>query len=221
MYYLDLNAVSPRSAREIAGLFESSQIRVIDGGIIGAAPKAPVNNDAQWTKPSLPVSGPHKLEEAPVAGRLLVEILNVKHVGSSIGSASGLKMCFASTTKGLTAIAIQSFTTAHRLGVLSELQEHLKQHSPKTGDLAMKGLVSMPPKAYRWVREMQEIADTFNEEGGFERDMFSGASEVYRTVSEDTDLGSEKTDTRIRGKDTEDVAKLIGIGIERRKQKFD
>ena len=50
-------------------------------------------------------------------------------------------MCFASTTKGLTAIAIQSFTTAHRLGVLDELQQHLKEYSPKTGELAAKGLI--------------------------------------------------------------------------------
>lgn len=141
----------------------------------------------------------------------------MKHVDSNIGQASGLKMCFASTTKGFTAIAIQSFTTAQQLGVLSELQGHLKEYSPKTGDLAMKGLVGMPPKAYRWVREMQEIADTFNEEGGFDKDMLSGASEVYRIVSEDTDLGAEKTEARDRGRDPEDVAKLVASGIERKK----
>lgn len=76
-------------------------------------------------------------------------------------------MCFASTTKGLTAIAIQSFTTANKLGVLDDLQTHLKDYSPKTGDLAAKGLVNMPPKAYRWVDEMKEIAETFHTEGGF------------------------------------------------------
>ena len=60
-------------------------------------------------------------------------------------------MCFASTTKGLTAIAIQSFTTANTLGVLDQLQLHLKEYSPKTGELAAKGLMGMPPKAYRYV----------------------------------------------------------------------
>jgi len=74
-------------------------------------------------------------------------------------------MCFAATGKGLVAIAIQSFATAHRLGILSELQEHLRDYFPNTADLAAKGLVSMPPKTYRWIREMQEIADTLNEEG--------------------------------------------------------
>ena len=77
----------------------------------------------------------------------------------------------------------------------------------------------MPPKAYRWVREMEEIADTFHEEGGFERDLFQGASEVYRFIAEDTDLGTEKTEARRRGKDAEDVAALIGEGMERKKLK--
>lgn len=81
-------------------------------------------------------------------------------------------MCFASTTKGLTAIAIQSFTTAHALGVLDDLQAHLKDYSPKTGELAAKGLVGMPPKAYRWVDEMKEIAETFHTEGGFDVSTF-------------------------------------------------
>ena len=102
--------------------------------IIGAAPK--LQADGSWTKPSLVVSGPHKLDSQ------LAETLNVTHVADTIGPASGLKICFASTTKGLTAIAIQSFTTAHRLGVLDHLQDHLKECSPKTGELAAKGPVA-------------------------------------------------------------------------------
>ena len=128
-------------------------------------------------------------------------------------------MCFASTTKGFTAIAIQSFTTAYRLGVLPELQAHLAAYSPKTGELAAKGLVGMPPKAYRWVREMEEIADTMAEEGGFERDMFAGVSEVYRVVAEETELGGEKTESRKKGTTPEDVARLVGEGLERKKVK--
>ena len=101
--------------------------------IIGAAPK--LQADGSWTKPSLVVSGPHKLNSQ------VAETLNVKHVADTIGPASSVKICFASTTKGLTAIAIKSFTTAHRLGVLDHLQDHLEECSPKTGELAAKGLV--------------------------------------------------------------------------------
>lgn len=130
-------------------------------------------------------------------------------------------MCFASTTKGLTAIAIQSFTTAHTLGVLDQLQAHLKDYSPKTGELVAKGLVGMPPKVYRWVEEMKEIAETFNIEGGFERAMFDGVSEVYRFVAHETDLGNEKTEHRMLGKTAEDVTKLMRQALERKKEKVE
>lgn len=181
--------------------------------IIGGAPK--LKPDGGWTKPSIVVSGPHSLDDG------LAKVLNVKHIASTIGPASGLKMCFASTTKGLTAIAIQSFTTAHTLGVLDDLRAHLKDYSPNTGELAAKGLVGMPPKAYRWVDEMKEIAETFHTEGGFERSMFDGVSEVYRFVADETDLGKEKTEDRRVGKTPEDVARLMGQGLERTKEKVE
>lgn len=156
LYFLDLNAVSPRSAREIAELFRpaADRIRFIDGGIIGGPPKpkdenAPLNRPDAWSRPSIPASGPHALADAEPNGAHLADLLNMKHISKEIGPASGLKMSFASLTKGMTALAIQSFTTAQRLGVLPELQEYLQLHSPKTLELAQKGVVGMPPKAYR------------------------------------------------------------------------
>lgn len=80
-------------------------------------------------------------------------------------------MCFGINTKGFTALAIQSFTTAHRLGVLPELRSYLGKYSPTTLQLAEKGLVTMPPKAYRWVHEMLEMAGTVSDDGGFERNL--------------------------------------------------
>ncbi|KAI9849667.1 MAG: hypothetical protein M1837_002792 [Sclerophora amabilis] len=209
LFYIDLNAISPRSAREMAALFPSD-VRFLDGGIIGPAPRPPKSNDATtggWTCPSLVVSGSHKLEDAP-GGQHLAETLNVKHIAPTVSTASALKMCFASMTKGFLGIATQSFTTAHRLGVLVELREHLAEYSPKTGELAESGLVSMPPKAYRWVREMREIGETFKDDGGWgeKNRLFEGVEDVYRTVADETVLGSEKTGERIRGKDVGDVA---------------
>ena len=222
LYYLDLNAISPRSAKSIAALFESSPIRFIDGGIIGGAPTQadPSDQASAWSyRPSIPASGPHALQDAPVSGNNLATKLNMKHIAPTIGSASGLKMCFASMNKGFCAIAIQAFTTANTLGVLPELQSHLKEYSPKTGEQANRGLVGMPPKAYRWVHEMVEIADTFSEEGGFDKNMFIGASSVYKAVAEDTLLGEEKTSSRKRGRTVEDVANLMVEGITKKKKK--
>lgn len=226
LYYLDLNAVSPRSAREIEALFSqvSGQVRLIDGAIIGGPPrpKDDSKSGGEWYRPSVPLSGPHKLSDVTAAGAQLAELLNTKHISADIGGASGLKMCFASLTKGFTALAIQSFTTAHRLGVTTELQEHLSNYSPKTLELT-KGITTMPPKAYRWVREMQEISATFHEDGGFDEDedIFGGIAGVYDLVANGTDLGLEKTEDRKRGMDREDVAKLMSEGIEKRKMKTD
>jgi hypothetical protein len=39
----------------------------------------------------------------------------------------------------------------------------------------------MPPKAYRWVGEMGEIADTYRADGQFsDPSLFEGVKEVYR-----------------------------------------
>lgn len=230
LYYLDLNAKSPQLARDTADLFKEAEdsIRFLDGGIIGAPPAPKKGHEklddvSAWQRPSIPLSGPHPLHSATPNGNHIATVLNTKHISPSIGAASGLKMCFGSLTKGLTALAIQSFTTAHRLDVLPELQEHLKEYSPKTWDLASKSLTVMPPKAYRWVREMEEIAATFEVDGGFteEESVFGGVARTYGLVADGTELGKEKTGERKRGKTAEDVALLMSEGIERRKVKTD
>ncbi|KAK5109084.1 hypothetical protein LTR62_007540 [Meristemomyces frigidus] len=219
--FIDLNAVSPRTARDIAALFQNSapDIRLIDGGIIGAPPK--LKDDGSWFRPSIPVSGPYRLNLAQPSGAHLAETLNMKHINNKIGSATGLKMCFAALSKGFTALAIESFTTAHALGVTAELQSHLEEFNPMAAHSAARGLTAMPPKAYRWVREMEEIAATFESEGGFEarESIFRPVARVYELVADGTELGKEVTEERKRGKTVEDVAALMGQGIRRRKEK--
>ncbi|KAI1108873.1 6-phosphogluconate dehydrogenase [Nemania sp. NC0429] len=225
LYYADLNAVAPSTTKSIAALFEQTrgQVRFIDGAIIGGppAPPKPDASPARWSVPSIPVSGPYKIAEIPGYGAALAATLNARHVSDEVGVASGLKMCFASLTKGFTALAIQSFTTAQRLGVLDELRGELRGLVPAHGAAAERGLVGMPPKAYRWVREMEEIALTFDEEGGFPPGLFQGVADVYRAVAEDTVLGQEKVGKRNRGTDVHDVAAAMAEGLENKKKKND
>ena len=144
------------------------------------------------------MSGPKRIKDSLKDGAQIETILNIKHMSPSIGSASGLKMCFASLTKGLTALALQSFTTAHSLGVLPDLQSHLESYSPKTGEMTAKGILGMQGKAYRWVDERKEIADTFDQNGGFggysHHRIFEGVSDVYRLVDQETKLGDKPAD---------------------------
>ena len=223
--FIDLNAISPARAREIESLFSSmnaqdTKVRVIDGGIIGGPPKLK-DDGTGWTTPSIPLSGLHKLADIHPSGDHLETVLNSKHIDPNVGAASGLKMCFASLSKGFTALAIGSYTTAKSLGVLEELKVELDAHSPGVRTRAEKGLVSMPPKAYRWVDEMREIAATFEVDGGFEsaESPFRAIAEIYELVANGTELGKEVTGSRQRGKDAEDVAHLMVEGVQRRKEK--
>lgn len=196
--FIDLNAISPRTSKSIGAIFNTPMsassprklslsrtfsfgfrkdsdpeldpipIDFLDGGIIGGPPS--LRSDKTWKRPSLVVSGP---KHSDLLQPELIELLNMKILGPKIGQASALKSCFASLTKGMTALSILSFTTAHTCGVLKELQEHLEEFSPKTLELARGGLVTMAPKAYRWVDEMRQINETFVDEGGFDASILS------------------------------------------------
>lgn len=82
--------------------------------------------------------------------------------------------------------------------------------------VAKKSVPSMCPKAYRWVREMEEIGETHEKDGGFEKGLFEGVADVYRDV-ESSSLGEEKTERRKRGRDIEDVAGVLGESLKKRK----
>lgn len=48
---------------------------------------------------------------------------------------------------------------------------------------------------------------------------FQGVAEVYRTVAEDSELGKEVPDKRVRGKTVEDVVLLLSQGMKEKKLK--
>jgi 3-hydroxyisobutyrate dehydrogenase-like beta-hydroxyacid dehydrogenase len=234
LYFADLNAVAPSTCRATAALIEKSRtpMRFVDGAIIGGPPalkkqagssagtqqQQQQEEEEEWSLPSIPTSGPHKISDVPGFGEKLFATLNMRHISADIGAASGLKMCFASTTKGFTSIAIQSFTTAQRLGVLGELRHEMETRLPAQWKAAEWGVTHMAPKAYRWVREMEEIGLTFEEDGGFTQDSFQGAAKVYKAV-EDSELGQEKIGKRKRGTTVEDMATVLAEGLEKRHKK--
>ncbi|KAL6804745.1 6-phosphogluconate dehydrogenase [Trichoderma sp. SZMC 28013] len=224
LYYVDLNAVAPSTCKSIVALFDKARVPVkfIDACILGGPPslKKPSQEgeEAVWDQPSIPISGPHSLTSLP-DGEKLASVLQLRSISEEIGAASGLKMCFASITKGFTALVTQSFTTAHRLGVVDELKLELNQMVPAMLTRAEKGVPGMPPKAYRWVREMEEISKTFHEEGGWDRTVFEGIAGVYKAVADDGVLGQEKIGKRKRGTSLDDVATVMAEGLEMKKKK--
>ncbi|KAK0733458.1 6-phosphogluconate dehydrogenase [Lasiosphaeria miniovina] len=230
LYYADMNAVSPATVRAIAALFSSPatsssspvEIRFIDGSILGGPPAPPESTGpsadvSEWYRPLLPTSGPHQLADASAH---LALTLRAKHISPDIGAASGLKMCFASLSKGFAAVAIQSITTAQRLGVLPDLLSALADLAPATLARAERTVIAVPPKAYRWVAEMREISATHAVSGGFAPErIFAGAADVFAAMADDTVLGQEKVGRRKRGTTVEDVADAMAEGLERKRKK--
>ncbi|GKT54266.1 6-phosphogluconate dehydrogenase [Colletotrichum tofieldiae] len=221
LYVTDLNAVSPATCRQIAGMFDAagSPVRFVDGCIIGGPPKLQVASGVagSWYVPSMPASGQHPLSEACPE---LAEALNMRHISAEIGAASGLKMCFATATKGFMGLGIQAFTTASKLGVAGELRREMREAAPGLLDFAERSIPLVPPKSYRWVREMEEISDTHRAEGGFEtdNDVFRAMAELYRIMAEDPVLGAEKVEDRKRGETVNDLAVALAEGLASRKK---
>ncbi|KAF2867861.1 hypothetical protein BDV95DRAFT_610300 [Massariosphaeria phaeospora] len=193
LYYLDLNAISPSTVTAIAASFSTqtpeAEVRFIDGGIIGGPPSPTLSSPPdssssasftmpEWRKPGIPLSGPFPLHSAPTSGPHLALTLNTQHLSPRIGPASGLKCCFAALSKGFTALALQSFTTASSLGVLPALEQYLDEYNPGAAQRARKGVTGCPGKAYRWVEEMRQIGLCFEEEGGW-----AEQARVFREVA--------------------------------------
>ncbi|KAL6705883.1 hypothetical protein ACN47E_006343 [Coniothyrium glycines] len=205
-YYLDLNAISPATAKSIQESFasHSPSVRFIDGGIIGGPPAPSSAEKTGWKRPGIPLSGLNLSSVSP-NGDHLASVLNTRYLGPQVGSASGLKCCFAALSKGFTALAIQSYTTASALDILEPLQDYLDMYSPGVRAKAESGIVGCTSKAYRWVEEMNQIGETFAAEGGWKEQarVFRQIAEVYQELA---DVVEEKGT-----KEMSDVKGTVGI----------
>jgi len=90
-FYIDANAVAPRTVRQMSTLFADSSITFIDGAIIGGPPR--LRPDNTWYRPTIALSG------SGTRDIHLDDVFDVSHVGPEIGQASALKMSFASLSK--------------------------------------------------------------------------------------------------------------------------
>ena len=196
--FADLNAVSPQTAREADRMIREAGGMFIDGGIIGPPPRG------EKDKPRIYVSGPDAyLFESISHPNLLMRVLSER-----VGDASGVKMCYAAMTKGTTALAVELLVAARKLGVEQALEKELRESRNDVFEWQMKNIAVMPPKAYRWVPEMQEIAKTFDELG-LTRRIFEGATDIYALVAA-TPLGKESPEqARKKGRSGLDVTREL------------
>ena len=147
--YVDCNAISPATAAEVAAVIGPTGAAFVDGGIIGGPPR-----EDGYT-PVLYVSGP----EADRLGALRDHGLDVRVTPGPIGAASALKMSYAGITKGLVALSSAMMLAATRAGAAEGFRAELARSQPQLLAWFGRMVPPMPDKAYRWVGEMEEIAD--------------------------------------------------------------
>jgi len=146
--YVDCNAISPQSLKNVEATIAVSGTPFADGGIIGLPPK-PGN-----TGPTIYVSGPFGAKAAALNDfGVQVAVLDAPN-----GAASALKMSYAGITKGLIALAATMALAAERAGVAEVLKAELRKSQPNLAGSFSRSVPDMLGKARRWVPEMNEIA---------------------------------------------------------------
>ena len=151
--YIDANAISPVTARQIGRVLETAGARFVDGGIIGPPP-------VQGGSSRIYLSGgPAKDVAMLFAGTKLEAIA----LDGPAGAASALKACYAAWTKGATAL----------LAEWKRSQPDLEKRS--------EVVTAQARKAWRWIAEMEEIAASFAA-AGLPEGFHLAAADVYRRL---------------------------------------
>lgn len=167
--YVDVNAVSPDTSRQIGRLFD----RYVDGGIIGPPPVVPSSSTRLY------LSGE---EAAEVADMFRDSHVDARVIGENPGRASALKAAYAGWTKGASSLllAVAAFAVSEEVDEL--LQEEWSLSLPELSERLERTSSTVGSKAWRFAGEMEEIAAAFGSAGlptGFHR----SAAEVYRRLA--------------------------------------
>lgn len=176
--FADCNAVAPATKQAMDAAVREAGAAFVDGAIIGPPPRGK-------GAIRLYVSGP----QAEVLLPLAHETISVRVVSDRIGDAAAVKMCYGAVTKGAIALLTEMLIVARRLGVADTLDAELAGSQAAIREWILRNLTNMPPKAYRWVPETNEIAATFAQAGLTPRIM-QGAADMYEFIAA-TALGEE------------------------------
>ncbi len=198
--YVDCNAISPGTARDIANVIEAVGAPFIDAGIIGTKPGI-------GPGPRFYVSG---ADTAPMQA-LDGKGFQVLGLGPEPGRASAIKMCYAGLTKGTWTLHTAVLLAAEAQGLTAELRAEFEYSQGQALAQMEARVPRLPADSGRWIGEMEEIAKTFADAGvtpGFHE----GAAEIFRLLSQ-TPFASETRKTIDESRTLEETlreaAKLI------------
>ena len=172
--YVDCNAVHPGTVLRIARVIEETGATFVDGGIIGGPPTP----GSKGTR--IYLSG----EAAPRVAVLTQYGLEMPVQPGPIGAASAMKMSYAGITKGFTALGAAMMLAATRAGTAEDLKQELLASQPALVGWLTRAMPRMYSKAYRWVAEMEEIAEFVGEDPAG-RQFYEAAARLYERIAAD------------------------------------
>ena len=174
--FVDCNALNPGTVLRIARVVEETGATFVDGGIIGPPPSP----GSKGTK--IYLSG----ESAPRVALLAQYGLEMPVQPGPIGAASAMKMSYAGITKGFTALGAAMMLAASRAGTADDLKQELLASQPALVGWLTRQMPKMYSKAYRWVAEMEEIAEFVGEDPAA-RQFYLSAARLYERIAADWD----------------------------------
>ncbi len=172
--FVDCNAISPPTLERVAAAIAPTGSPLVDAGIIGSPPQP---GDAG---PRFYASGSNAIRFAA----LKPYGLDIRVLEGPLTAASALKMSYAGITKGTQALGAAMMLAATRGGSADALFAELSGSQPQILAWMKKQLSIMPPKAYRWVAEMHEIADFVSEDPSA-HELYVGAAHFYEQIAAD------------------------------------
>ncbi|KAF8524841.1 6-phosphogluconate dehydrogenase C-terminal domain-like protein [Hysterangium stoloniferum] len=182
LVFLDCNAVSPATVKEISQLFTLDTF--VDGSIIGGPPSGTYN-------PRFYLSG--KKEVAVKCAEIMkAGGLSVNTMEAGVGEASALKMGYAGINKGLTGLTAAMILATHASSPATSaaLMHELSQSQPFVFARTTRMIPDLLPKAYRFVGEMEEISEFTASSGlGGASDIWMGLARLFETVAASVNKG--------------------------------
>ena len=180
--YVDGNALNPGTVLRIARVIEETGATFVDGGIIGGPPTPGSKG------PRIYLSG----AAAPQVAVLEQYGLEMPIQPGPIGAASAMKMSYAGITKGFTALGAAMMLAASRAGTAEDLRQELRSSQPALFGFLTKAMPRMYSKAYRWVAEMEEIAEFVGEDPAG-RQFYQAAARLYERIAADYEGDNRET----------------------------
>ncbi len=169
--YADCNAISASTTQTIAQVIQDAGGKFVDASIIGPPPR-------KQGITRFYASGPM----ASAFAQMLGNALDIRVLAGGLGAASHIKTCYASLTKGFTALGGIAYTAAEKFEVYQALRDELRLSQPALSQWLESAFPRMAPKAWRWVVEMQEHGAAFTE-AQLSPAMMQGAADFYAFVA--------------------------------------